>query len=108
MPLNVDLLNTGCLLVNGSPILSLYEVGSGIVWAASGGRKLSAITNYFYGDNDQSGLNFYVQPSTSGSTAVLTEAMRITSDGNVGIGTTSPGSKLTVAGSSISIRQRKK
>jgi hypothetical protein len=52
-----------------------------------------------YGDADQAGLNFYVQPTASGSAATLTEAMRITSGGNVLIGTTTDGgAKLRVNG----------
>ena len=73
-------------------------VGSGMVWIKGGSsaRKVAAITNYIYGDTDQSGLNFYVQPTASGSVAGLTEAMRIDNTGNVGIGTTSPERKLHV------------
>jgi Chaperone of endosialidase len=62
-------------------------------------RKLAAIAMQSYADADQVGLNFYVQPSASGSAAFLTEAMRITSVGNVLIGTTTDsGFKLDVVG----------
>ena len=61
-------------------------------------RKLAAIAMQSYADADQAGLNFYVQPTASGSAAVLTEAMRITSDGNVGIGTITPSYPLDVVG----------
>jgi hypothetical protein len=61
-----------------------------------GARKLAAIAMQSYADDDQVGLNFYVQPSATGSAAFLTEAMRITSAGNVGIGTTSPGGNLEI------------
>ncbi|TXG76560.1 tail fiber domain-containing protein, partial [Candidatus Dojkabacteria bacterium] len=47
------------------------------------------------------GIKFYVQGSTSspiGTPLSLTEAMKIATNGNVGIGTTSPSSKLEVAG----------
>jgi len=73
-------------------------VGSGIVWMKGGsdGRKLSAITNYIYGDADQSGLNFYVQETSSGSSASLTEAMRIDNSGRVGIGIEDPAANLEV------------
>ena len=75
-------------------------VGSGIVWLKGGNdsRKVAAITNYIYGDTDQSGLNFYVQETSSGSSATLSEAMRIDNSGNVGIGTTSPSKTLSVNG----------
>eukprot|EP01052_Picozoa_sp_SAG31_P011605 SAG31_NODE_660_length_13050_cov_28.393638_6_plen_754_part_00 len=74
-------------------------VGSGMVWLKGGNdsRKVAAITNYIYGDTDQSGLNFYVQQTTSGSSAALTEAMRINSSGNVGIGTGSPNNLLNLS-----------
>jgi hypothetical protein len=66
---------------------------------STGGRKLAAIAAYHEADSDQVGLNFYVQPLATGTTAVLTEAMRITSDGNVGIGNISPSFKLDISGS---------
>jgi len=70
---------------------AVNAIGSGIVWnKGASSRKVAAITNYIYGDADQSGLNFYVQPTSSGSSAVLTEAMRITNTGNVGIGEDTP------------------
>lgn len=68
---------------------AVNAIGSGIVWnKGASSRKVAAITNYIYGDADQSGLNFYVQPTSSGSSAVLTEAMRITNTGGISFGTT--------------------
>ena len=68
---------------------AVNAIGSGIVWnKGASSRKVAAITNYIYGDADQSGLNFYVQPTTSGSSAVLTEAMRITNTGGISFGST--------------------
>lgn len=73
-------------------------VGSGMVWLKGNNvsRKVAAITNYTYGDTDQSGLNFYVQPSAGGSAGVLTEALRITNDGDLGVGTPTPESILHI------------
>ena len=48
-------------------------------------------------DTDQLGIAFNIHPSTAGS-AVSEEAMRIAHNGNLGIGTPSPASKLHVYG----------
>ncbi|MGD9159113.1 MAG: hypothetical protein PVG39_11950, partial [Desulfobacteraceae bacterium] len=48
-------------------------------------------------DPDRVGLAFFTHPSSTAS-ADMVEAMRIESSGNVGIGTTSPQSKLAVNG----------
>ena len=49
-------------------------------------------------DSNEIGLAFFTQHSPAGSTD-LVESMRIKNDGNVGIGTTSPSNKLSLAGS---------
>jgi hypothetical protein len=48
-----------------------------------GARKLAAIAMQSYADPDEVGLNFYVQPNAAGSLGTLTEAMRITSGGEL-------------------------
>jgi len=63
-------------------------IGGAIGFGASGGRKLAAIGAYHEADADQVGLKFYVQPSATGSSGVLTEAMYIASSGNLGLGVT--------------------
>jgi hypothetical protein len=73
---------------------TINTVNSAIGFGQTSGRKLAAIGMQTYADPDQAGLNFYVQPIDAGSTADLTEAMRITSAGLVGIGTDSPASIL--------------
>jgi hypothetical protein len=77
---------------------TINTVNSAIGFGQTSGRKLAAIGMQTYGDADQAGLNFYVQPTASGSAATLTEAMRITSGGNVGIGTATPATKLHISG----------
>ena len=57
------------------------------------GYSASAIA--FGSDNNQGRIGFFTTSSNTGDT-VLTESMRIDTNGNVGIGTTSPNSKLDV------------
>ena len=70
-----------------------------------GGKGADNISAVIVGEREASGwrsaLSFWVNNVTSGSesTDAIQEAMRINSDGNVGIGTTAPGSyKLRVQG----------
>ena len=100
--------NTGALTLNsndsdhsgfglfiGKPSLSANTVNTAIGFGNTTGRKLAAIGMQTYGDIDQTGLNFYVQPTSSGSVATLTEAMRIDNNGKVGINQT-PTAQLDV------------
>ena len=70
----------------------------------TGGRKLAAIAAYHEADADQVGLKFYVQPTATGSSAILTEGMYLTSQGNLGINTATPNSKIHAYISSGSIQ----
>lgn len=63
--------------------------------AAIQGRLSSVSTTYGLLSG---GMSFLVRPSIASANTALTEAMRITRDGNVGIGTTSPATKFVVAG----------
>ena len=63
-------------------------VSGAIGFSGNGGRKYAAIGAQTYADTDQTGLNFYVQSNASGSSAQLSEAMRIDSSGNVLVGKT--------------------
>ena len=63
-------------------------IGGAIGFGSSTGRKLAAIGAYHEADADQVGLKFYVQPTATGSSGVLTEAMYIASSGNLGLGVT--------------------
>jgi len=75
---------------------SSYEPGITFVrHRDSGGDEIESAGISSYGYNlSNSGLKFY----TSSSLNTLGERMRITSGGNVGIGTSSPASRLQVAG----------
>ena len=83
-----------------------YDVGSGGGWIAgyNSTYSTSAIRTVTTGTlssiwYNSAGLLFYTNSSAAGGTAA-TERMRIDSSGNVGIGTTSPSSALSVARSS--------
>lgn len=76
-----------------------YYDGSNVVYATSDGASevlLSSLAD---------GISFLTAPSgTAGATATFTERMRITRDGLVGIGTTSPGEILHLRSSAPRIR----
>ena len=77
------------------------SVGSSLMWKANytGYTKRSAgIAHIAEGNFFRSGLAFYTNGSTS-STGDWAERMRIDMEGNVGIGTASPNTKLTISAS---------
>lgn len=76
----------------------LNTYGAGISLGTGGtGRSAIAAVAQHASDNDANGLAFFIHGS-SGSTADSSEAMRIDSSGNVGIGTASPKGPLHVYG----------
>ncbi len=69
----------------------------GITWKVDGGRRRAAIAaTRENADTDYLGLAFFTQGTDGPGT--MFESMRITRNGAVGIGTSSPSSKLTVKG----------
>jgi len=57
------------------------DVTSAIIFSKSGGRKLAGIAARQFNDADQGGLDFYTQPSSSGSAADLDLALQFANDG---------------------------
>ena len=68
-------------------------LGAGRGGRASGGAAIASVLDSA-SDPDRSGLSFFYHNATFGDPR--TEGMRLAADGNVGIGTTSPGSKLEI------------
>jgi hypothetical protein len=81
--------DAGIIDVAGDKLI-LYESAGPFVWRAAIG--MSTVGPYLQGTGGSStdGIRFITGQSTA------TEQMRITRDGNVGIGTTSPGQKLDI------------
>jgi len=92
--------HTGFGLFVGKESFSANTVNTAIGFGRpSSGRKYAAIGVQTYSDPDQNGLNFYVQETSGGGSAQLSEAMRITYQGNVLVGKT--GTSFSTAGSRL-------
>lgn len=84
------------------------EIGGGIITNKSGGtfwQSKNGATNYFVIGNDStisggsvSDINYYTYSGNQIFSTAGSERLRITSGGNVGIGTTSPSAKLDLFG----------
>ena len=80
--------------------------GGGYPWVGYNLRPTSTADTYNYDAGDvasaikfANGINFYIAPSgTAGNAISFTQAMTLDASGNLGIGTSSPGQKLTVTG----------
>jgi len=57
------------------------DVNSAIIFSKSGSRKIAGIAARQFNDPDQGGLDFYTQPSSSGSAASLDLALQLANDG---------------------------
>lgn len=106
--LSIDATNNRVGILNTNPSMALDVREGSIVAGTSGmvlyGRQSASVpsaafgTGFFalgvnYTDNATGGLTIYTRASDT-----LTECMRITSAGNVGIGTSGPSQKLEIAG----------
>ncbi len=88
---------------NGPAIGSSTLLGGGIVWKANypGYTKRSAgIVQTAEANSFRAGLAFFTN-GTNDATTDWIERMRITKDGNIGIGTSSPSEKLHVVGNTF-------
>jgi hypothetical protein len=104
--LNINM-TTGNIGIGGTPSAKLDVVGpttgSGPTIRASGGGDvlMNSAGSLFFDGNYSYSTGNYIRPVTANTQAFFTagsERLRITSSGNVGIGTTSPNEKLTVNG----------
>ena len=91
------------LLTNDSTTSTIGAIGPSIGFGnMNSNRRTSAIAAVRTGgDHDNMGLAFFTHPSDSNDETVV-QKMTIKHDGNVGIGTTSPVSPLTVKSNSVS------
>ena len=89
---------------NGTSVISTFENISNVSanTAAAIDFKADQATTRLTSFRDGAGTSssFSISPSVAG---VITEAVRVTSTGNVGIGTSSPGAKLDVSSSTFNI-----
>lgn len=91
-------IQNGSITAAGQGVCQQYNFASstgGTAGIYSASAQICGITEGDYADAAGSiaGINFY----TSGSVGTISERVRITSAGNVGIGTTTPATKLNVA-----------
>ena len=89
---------------NGNGAATSNTLGSGITWKPNYGgysKRSAGIVQIGEGNYFRSGLAFYTN-STADATTDWSERMRISMEGNVGIGTTSPSARLHVGNSTSS------
>jgi hypothetical protein len=96
-----DLIDYQISLLGGTGAYASNNIGHGIAFYCPGvstdstGSVIAAINSIDEGNQDAQGLSFCTASSTIGS---LSEKLRISNSGNIGIGTTNPEAKLDVRG----------
>ena len=92
---NVNVSTTDAPAIGKGGLISLggqYTSGYNVTFASIGGRKEN---------NTDGGIGGFMQFNIIDTSGIINERMRIASTGNVGIGTTNPGGRLHVVGSTV-------
>lgn len=74
---------------------------SALPWTTSPMATIKSLLSYAGGNEEQGSLAFHTRPTINGPGAALTERMRLSASGNVGINTTDPQARLHVNGRAI-------
>ena len=98
-------------VVNGFPGVNLVGNNAGLLLSGTGTHEVTVTGSTSSGRLGQDSQGFFFASDTPGkvikfdtnNNGTLTEWMRITSAGNVGIGTTTPGAKLEIAGGNLAL-----
>src|SRR5467141_3877774 len=97
-------------LINGFPGVAVVGNNAGLLLSGTGTHEVTVTGTSSSGRLGQDSEGFFFSSDTNGkvikfatNNGTLHEWMRITSAGNVGIGTTTPGAKLEIAGGNLAL-----
>jgi len=89
-------------VIDGASVITAFTPSNGFArfaWWDPNSPNMKMMFGSGFADNTRFGINI----KSSGNFGLATERFSITSDGNVGIGTTAPGNKLHVEGGDIKV-----